>query len=131
MVVDPALAWSNRLRVGVGGPGRVAHAGVVLPRLLADRLGLTEGFAEVVAGVGFIPLRHRGRLLVDTACALAAGATALTEVEALTRQEEFYGPGGAASDTTVLRGLEELADRLGGNGLPGRRLSRAMAKGVS
>jgi hypothetical protein len=45
----------------------------------------------------------------------------------LTRQEEIYGPGCAASDTTVLRGLDELADRLGGNGLPGRRLARAMA----
>jgi len=126
--VDPALAWSNKLQVEVGGPGTVAHAGVVLPRLLADRLGLTEGLAEVVARAGFTPLRHRGRLLVDTACALAAGATALSDVEALTRQEEIYGPGGAASDTTLLRGLDELADRLGGNGLPGRRLSRAMAK---
>lgn len=126
--VDPALAWSNRLRVEVGGPGTVAHAGVVLPRLLADRLGLTGDLAEVVARADFTPLRHRGRLLVDTACALAAGATALSDVEALTRQEEIYGPGGAASDTTLLRGLDELADRLGGNGLPGRRLSRAMTR---
>ncbi len=127
-VVDPALAWSNKLRVEVGGPGTLAHAGVVLPRLLADRLGLTTDLAEVVARSGFVPLRHRGRLLVDAACALTAGATALTDVEALTRQEELYGPGGAASDTTLLRGLDELADRLGGFGLPGRRLSRAMAK---
>jgi len=126
--VDPALAWSSKVRVEVGGPGTVAHAGVVLPRLLADRLGLTQDLAEVVARADFTPLRHRGRLLVDAACALASGATALTDVEALTRQEEIYGPGGAASDTTLLRGLDELADRLGGNGLPGRRLSRAMAR---
>ena len=126
--MDPALAWSNGLRVEVGGAGTVAHAGVVLPRLLADRVGLTGDLAAVVARSGFSPLRHRGRLLVDTACALAAGATALTDVEALTRQGEIYGPGGGASDTTVLRGLEELAERLGRNGLPGRRLSRAMAK---
>lgn len=126
--VDPALAWSNRVGVEVGGPGTVAHAGVVLPRLLADRVGLTQDLAEVVARADFTPLRHRGRLLVDAACALAAGATALTDVEALTRQEEIYGPGGAASDTTLLRGLDELADRLGGNGLPGRRLSRTLAK---
>ena len=52
----------------------------------------------------------------------------MTDVEAMTRQEEIYGPGGAASDTTVLRALDELADRLGGNGLPGRRLLRAMAR---
>jgi len=128
MPVDPALAWSQRLRVEVGGPGTLAHVGVVLPRLLADRLGLTQGLAEVLARAGFFPLRHRGRLLVDAACALAAGATALTDVEALTRQEELYGPGGAASDTTLLRGLDELADRLGANGLPGRRLARALAR---
>jgi len=126
--VDPALAWSDRLRVEVGGAGTLAHAGVVLPRLLADRLGLTQGLTEVLARAGFIPLRHRGRLLVDAACALAAGATGLTDVEALTRQEELYGPGGAASDTTLLRGLDELADRLGANGLPGRRLARALAR---
>jgi hypothetical protein len=127
VAADPALAWSDKLAVEVGGAGTVAHAGVVLPRLLADQLGLTSGLAGVVARSGFSPLRHRGRLLVDTACALAAGATALTDVEALTRQVEIYGPGGGASDTTVLRGLDELAKRLGSNGLPGRRLSKAMA----
>lgn len=127
-VADPALAWSKKLAVEVGGAGTVAHAGVVLPRLLADRLGLTGDLAGVLARAGFTPLRHRGRLLVDTACALAAGATALTDVEALTRQEEIYGRSGGASDTTVLRGLDELAERLGGNGLPGRRLSQAIAR---
>ena len=127
-MADPALAWSNKLGVEVGGAGTVAHAGVVLPRLLADRLGLTGDLAGVVARHGFTPLRHRGRLLVDAACALAAGATALSDVEALTRQEEIFGPGGGASDTTVLRGLDELADRLRDNGLPGRRLARAMAR---
>jgi hypothetical protein len=41
------------MRVEVGGPGTVAHAGVVLPRLLADRLGLTEDLAQVVARANF------------------------------------------------------------------------------
>ncbi|MDQ3886543.1 MAG: hypothetical protein M3308_05930 [Actinomycetota bacterium] len=45
--------------------GTVAQAGVVLPRLLADRLGLTTGLAEVVARAGFVPVRHRGRARVD------------------------------------------------------------------
>ena len=122
------VGWSDRLRVEVGGPGTVAHAGVVLPRLLADRLGLSTDLAQVVARSGFIPVRHRGRLLVDAACALAAGASGLTDVEALTRQVELFGPGGGASDSTVLRGLDELADRLGSNGLPSRRLARAFAQ---
>jgi hypothetical protein len=125
--VDPALAWSEKLSVQVGGAGTVAAAGVVLPRLLADRLGLTTGLALVVARAGFFPLRHRGRALVDAACALAAGATCLADVEAMTAQEELFGPGGGASDSTMLRVLDELAERVGGDGLPGRRLARATA----
>ena len=99
----------------------------MLPRLLADRLGLTTGLAEVVARAGFVPVRHRGRALVDTACALAAGATCVSDVGAMTAQEELFGPGGGASDSTVLRALDELAERLGGDGLPGRRLARVTA----
>jgi hypothetical protein len=125
--VDLALGWSEKLSVQVGGAGTVAAAGVVLPRLLADRLGLTTGLAQVVARAGFFPLRHRGRALVDATCALAAGATCLSDVEAMTAQEELFGPGGGASDSTMLRALDELAERLGGDGLPGRRLARATA----
>src|SRR5215211_900608 len=107
-VVDPALGWSRDLQVVV-----VAHAGVVLPRLLADRVGLTGELRAVVARAGFTPVRDRGRALVDTVCALVAGASCLSDVEALTRQEELFGPGGGASDTTILRVLGELAQRLG------------------
>ncbi|MGH3770133.1 MAG: hypothetical protein ACRDRW_01810 [Pseudonocardiaceae bacterium] len=60
-MVDPALAWSEKLSVEVGGAGTVAAAGVVLPRLLADWLGLCTELAEVMARSGFVPLRHRGR----------------------------------------------------------------------
>ncbi|MDT5029506.1 MAG: hypothetical protein QOE61_5932 [Micromonosporaceae bacterium] len=124
---DAALGWSLGLRVEVGGAGTLARAGVVLPRLLADRLGLTTGLAQVVARAGFTPLRHRGRALVDATCALAAGATCLADVEAMTAQEELFGPGGGASDTTMLRVLDELAERIGEDGLPGRRLAEASA----
>jgi len=125
--VDPALAWSEKLSVEVGGAGTVAQAGVVLPRLLADRLGLCTELAGVVARAGFFPLRHRGRALVDAACSLAAGATCLSDIEAMTAQEEIFGPGGGASDSTMLRVLDELAGRLRADGLPGRRLARATA----
>jgi hypothetical protein len=126
-VVDPALAWSDKLSVEVGGAGTVGQAGVVLPRLLADRLGLCNELAGVMARAGFFPLRHRGRALVDAACSLAAGATCLSDIEAMTAQEEIFGPGGGASDSTVLRVLDELAGRLRADGLPGRRLARATA----
>ena len=53
------------------------------------------------------------------------GTTCLSDVEAMTAQEEIFGPGGGASDSTMLRALDELAERLGGDGLPGRRLARA------
>ena len=75
--MDPALAWADKLSVQVGGAGTVAAAGVVLPRLLADWLWLCTELAEVMARSGFLPLRHRGRALVDAACSLAAGATCL------------------------------------------------------
>jgi len=45
----------------------------------------------------------------------------------MTAQEEIFGPGGGASDSTLLRALDELAGRLGADGLPGRRLARATA----
>ena len=125
--MDPALGWSDRLSVQVGGAGTVAAAGVVLPRLLADRLGLCTDLAAVMARSGFVPLRHRGRALVDAACSLAAGATCLSDIEAMTAQEEIFGSGAAASDTTMLRVLDELAGRLRADGLPGRRLARATA----
>lgn len=88
LVEDAALAWSQGLKVEVDGAGALAAAGVVLPRLLADRLGLT------------------------------AGATCLSDVEAMTAQEELFGPGGGVWDSTMLRALDELAERLGGDGLP-------------
>lgn len=124
---DPALGWSRRLKVEVGGQGVIAHAGVVLPRLLADGIGLTAGLRQVVARRGFTPVRDRGRLLTDTVAAMVAGASCLLDVEALTRQEALFGPRGGASDTTVLRALSELADQLRSDGLPGRRLARMLA----
>ena len=96
----------------VGGAGTVAHAGVVLPRLLADRVGLTVGLCQVLERANFTPVRHRGRALVDAASALAAGATCLSDIEAMTRQVELFGPQGGASDTTMLRVLDELSGRL-------------------
>lgn len=126
-LADPGSGWSTGLKVATGR-GVVAHAGVVLPRLLADRIGLTAGLRAVVARRGFSPLRDRGRLLSDAVAALVAGASCLLDVEALTRQEALFGPGGGASDTTVLRALDELADHLGADGLPDRRSARMLAE---
>jgi len=80
-----------------------------------------------VARAGFVPIRDRGRALADAASALAAGATCLSDIEAMTAQVEIFGHGGGASDSTLLRVLNELADRLNGDGLPGCRLARVTA----
>ena len=119
--------WSTGLVVKADGTGTVAHAGVVLPRLLADPVGLTSVFRAVLARPGFFPGRDRGRAVTDTVASLAAGASCLTDVEAMTAQVELFGKSGGASDTTVLRVLGEYADRLREDGLPGRRLARATA----
>ena len=73
-MVDPALVWSEKLSVEVGGAGTVAQAGLVLPRLLADRLGLCTELAGVVARAGFVPVRHRGRALVDAGVLAGRGS---------------------------------------------------------
>jgi Transposase DDE domain group 1 len=123
---DPG--WAKGLRVQVAGSGVVAHAGVVVPRLLADRVGLTDQLRQVLARAGFAPGRDRGQVLVDGMCALAAGATCASDVEALTRAQEIFGPGGGASDTTFGRVLGEFASCLDGDGLPARRLAKALAQ---
>ncbi|MDQ2789222.1 MAG: hypothetical protein M3Y73_05775 [Actinomycetota bacterium] len=46
-------------------------------------------------------------------------------------QEEIFGPGDGASDTTMLRVLDELAGRLCADGLPGRRLAIATRRAGS
>ncbi len=126
-VVRAGEGWSTGLSVVASGAGTIAHAGVVLPRLLADRVGPTAALAGAVTRPGFVPVRHRGRALVDAASAMAAGASCLSDVEAWTAQVALFGPGGGAPDTTVLRALNELAQTLTSTGLPGRRLARATA----
>jgi hypothetical protein len=123
-----AAGWSTGLSVQVGGTGTVAHAGVVLPRLLGDGVGLTRGLSVALARIGFVPGRDRGRALVDAAAAMAAGASCLSDIEAMTRQSEIFGPAGGASDSTLLRILNELGATLGENGLPRARLAKALAE---
>lgn len=125
--VDPALEWSQGLKIQVGGAGTVAHAGIVLPRLLADRVGLTTGLSGALARVGFLPGRDRGRALSDAVACLSAGATCLSDIEAMTSQVEIFGVEGGASDSTLLRVLDEVAERLNDDELPARRLAKVLA----
>lgn len=45
-------SWSTGLTVRAEGSGTVAHAGVVLPRLLADQVGLTTALGTCWLGRG-------------------------------------------------------------------------------
>lgn len=119
-------SWSIGLGLQTGGAGVLAHAGSVLPRLLADRIGLSGGLSRAVTRAGFTPVHDRGRVLVDAAAALCAGATCVTDIEALSRQNALLG-GRGASDSTVVRALDELAARIGASGLPARRLAQVIA----
>ncbi len=113
------------------GAGMIVHAGVVLPRLLADRVGLTTALSQSVARKGFTPAHDRGRVLVDAACALAAGGKGLTDAEAIAAQLAVLdqeGRGRGVSDTTIWRALGELADQIGPDGLPRRPLADALAR---
>ena len=98
----------------------------MLPRLLADRVGLTGELSVAVSRAGFTPVHDRGRVLVDAATALCAGATCVTDIEALSRQNALLG-GRGVSDSTVVRALDELATRIGPSGLATRRLATAIA----
>jgi hypothetical protein len=123
-VGDPALAWSQGLKVEAGGSGTVAAAGVVLPRLLADRLGLTTGLARVVARAGFFPIGIGIGRWWTRRCALAAGASCLSDIEAMTAQEEIFGPGGGASDSNAAAGVGRAGPA------PGRRRAARAAAGA-
>ena len=65
--------WSKGLEVTAGGEGIVSHAGVVLPRLLADGTGLTAGLPKALATPRLL-IHDRGRVLADLAAAIADGA---------------------------------------------------------
>src|SRR5215207_3356678 len=124
--VDPALGWSGL--VGRGGWRGDGRAGGDRVAAAAGGSGRADrGLVGCCGQGGFHPAAGSGRALTDATCALAAGASCLSDIEAMTAQVEIFGPGGGASDTTMLRVLNELADRLGADGLPGRKLAKAMA----
>ena len=99
--------WDHALKVTGDGDGLVGHAGAVLLRKLADRVGLTGALGPTLARAGKFPLVDRGVALVSMAVAIALGATSMNDIAVLAHQEPVLGA--APSDTTVRRTLE-LAD---------------------
>jgi hypothetical protein len=99
-------AWARDLRVTGDGTGVVSHAGTVLLRLLADRVGLTGALSTAMARRGFHPVHDRGRVLTDVAVMIADGGEAIADIEVLRDQGEVLGP--VPATATVWRALDAV-----------------------
>lgn len=94
--------WDRGLSVAADGKGLVGHAGAVLLRRLADRVGLTRGLAGVLPSSTSAGWRERAGVLVQLAVAIVLGARSLLEAEQLQLHHQgLFGP--AASDSTMRR----------------------------
>ena len=96
--------WSKSLRVEVRGDDVVGHAGNVIPRMLADNLGLTSGLSAVLSRPEV--LHDRGAVLRDVAVSIAGGAQNLAGTAVLADQRRVFGS--VASVPTMWRSLNEI-----------------------
>jgi len=96
--------WSKSLRVEVGGDDVVGHAGNVIPRMLADNLGLTSGLSAALSRPEV--LHDRGAVLRDVAVSIAGGAQNLAGTAVLRDQPRLFGAVG--SIPTMWRSLNEI-----------------------
>jgi hypothetical protein len=94
------------LSVTTGGSGVVPLAGSVALRLLADRVGLTDGLSAALCRRNFLPVHDRGQVWVDVATMLAAGGEAIADIDTLRHQSELLCA--VASPPTVWRSLDEI-----------------------
>jgi hypothetical protein len=96
--------WSKNLRVEVRGDDVVGHAGNVIPRMLADNLGLTSGLSAALSRPEV--LHDRGAVLRDVAVSIAGGAQNLAGTAVLRDQQRLFGQ--VASVPTMWRSLGEI-----------------------
>ncbi len=97
----------ERLQVVADAEGLTSRAGVALVAGVADRVGLTTGLSEALAGLRERRSRHDpGRVVRDLALTLADGGDCLADLRALRDQETLFG--GVASDATAWRVLAAL-----------------------
>jgi hypothetical protein len=102
--MQPTTDWSKTVRVEVRGDDVVGHAGNVIPRMLADNLGLTSGLS---AALSRPEVTHdRGAVLRDVALSIAGGAGNLAGTAVLRDQERLFGQ--VASVPTRWRSLNEI-----------------------
>lgn len=104
--------WSAGLRATGHGQGVLAHAGAAAPRLLADRVGLTAAVSVAMGGNKNGRGHDRGRVLIDTACAMADGLDTIRRMGVLSGQGEVFDQMGSRSTVQRVVGSEVDADRL-------------------
>ncbi|MFF4764766.1 hypothetical protein [Streptomyces sp. NPDC001292] len=73
------------------GKGLVGHAGAVLLRRPADRIGLTRGLAGVLPSSRASGWRERAGVLVQLDVAIVLGARNVLEAEQLQRHQGVFG----------------------------------------
>lgn len=102
--------WDRGLSVTADGRGLVGHAGAVLLRKLADRVGLTRTLAGVMPSSTAPGWRERAALLVQLAVAIVLGVRSVRQAEQWQLHHQgLFGTG--ASDSTVRRMLAGLDQR--------------------
>jgi len=102
--MQATTGWSTKLRVEVRGDDVIGHAGNVIPRMLADSVGLTSGLSAVLTRPEVI--HDRGAVLRDVAVSIAGGAQNLAGTAVLRDQERLFGA--VASVPTMWRSLGEI-----------------------
>ncbi len=104
------IGWHEKLSVSTSGKGLVGHAGAVLLRRCADRVGLTAALGALFTpgkGPGWW---DRGVVLVDLAIAITLGAVCLSDIDLLAHQAGVFGD--PPSDSTTRRSLDEIDERV-------------------
>ncbi len=113
----------ERVQVVADAEGLTSRAGSALVAGVADRVGLTAGLSEALAGLRERRSRHDpGRVVRDLALTLADGGDCLADLRALRDQETLFGV--VASDATAWRALAALDEPR----LQAIRLARADAR---
>jgi len=108
--VGKSIGWDERLLVTAEGKNLVGHAGAVLLRKCADKVGLTRALSTVVppgAGPGWW---DRGAVLVSLATSIALGATSMSDINLLAHQVGVFGdPPSQATARRCLNSLDTVA----------------------
>lgn len=109
--MSDTTAWDSRLSVEPTAKNLIGHAGAVLLRRLADRVGLTFALTKALPTGNGNRWRDRTGVLTEATIAIALGARNLSDVE---RLGAHHTPllGAPASDSTTHRTLAALDEQM-------------------